>query len=357
MATYTKRRNKAGELRVTAQVRIDRNGIKHSEAQTFPSMTLARRWGTKRDAELEDLSVLMAQVSDNPTNGDLIKRYITEYKDIMKWQRSKESDLQRLLSEEICDVVAKETTPAHLIDHIRDRRARGAGPATAINDLVWLRVIYKIARPAWGIDIDPQVVEDAFVFCRTQKLISRAKKRERRPTADELKRLDQYFKETDGRHQRTTPMRKVFWFAIFSSRRRDEISRIRWDDNNEKVKTGVVRDAKHPRQKEGNHKRFNYTDEAWAIVESMPKVADEIFPFGSKGVGKLFTETCKELGIKDLKLHDMRHEATSRLFEAGLSIVEVQGYTLHEDWNVLKRYTHLNRGHETWTPDIADIIS
>jgi site-specific recombinase XerD len=47
------------------------------------------------------------------------------------------------------------------------------------------------------------------------------------------------------------------------------------------------------------------------------------------------------LDIHDLRFHDLRHEATSRLFEAGYSIVEVQQFTLHDSWGTLSRYTHL----------------
>ncbi|MEO8187552.1 MAG: tyrosine-type recombinase/integrase [Burkholderiaceae bacterium] len=39
--------------------------------------------------------------------------------------------------------------------------------------------------------------------------------------------------------------------------------------------------------------------------------------------------------------HDLRHEAASRLFEAGLSIEQVALVTGHKDWRMLKRYTNL----------------
>ncbi len=55
-------------------------------------------------------------------------------------------------------------------------------------------------------------------------------------------------------------------FAIASARRQAEITRLEWIDNDEIGRTGVVRDAKHPRHKEGNHRRFKYTPEAWAIA-------------------------------------------------------------------------------------------
>ena len=47
------------------------------------------------------------------------------------------------------------------------------------------------------------------------------------------------------------------------------------------------------------------------------------------------------LGIKDLRFHDLRHEATCRLFEAGYQIHEVAHFTGHRSWATLKRYTNL----------------
>ena len=49
-----------------------------------------------------------------------------------------------------------------------------------------------------------------------------------------------------------------------------------------------------------------------------------------------------ELGIEDLHFRDLRHEGTSRLFEAGLQIEQVALVTGHKDWKMLKGYTHLS---------------
>ena len=46
-------------------------------------------------------------------------------------------------------------------------------------------------------------------------------------------------------------------------------------------------------------------------------------------------------GIDNLDFHDLRHEATSRLFEKGLNLVEVATITGHKDTTMLMRYTHL----------------
>ena len=48
----------------------------------------------------------------------------------------------------------------------------------------------------------------------------------------------------------------------------------------------------------------------------------------------------KKGNIKDLHFHDLRHEATSCMFEKGLNIMEVASITGHKDVRMLYRYTH-----------------
>lgn len=49
----------------------------------------------------------------------------------------------------------------------------------------------------------------------------------------------------------------------------------------------------------------------------------------------------KKLGMPDLRFHDLRHEAVSRLVEVGLSDQEVSAISGHKSMQMLKRYTHL----------------
>lgn len=65
------------------------------------------------------------------------------------------------------------------------------------------------------------------------------------------------------------------------------------------------------------------------------KLDAKVFPYNSKTIGKYFTDACKMLGIVDLHFHDLRHHATSLLFERGLSIQQVQLVTLHSNWSTL----------------------
>ncbi len=136
-------------------------------------------------------------------------------------------------------------------------------------------------------------------------------------------------------------MPKVLGFAIFSTRRQEEIIGIRWDDLDEKRQAVLVKNMKNPGQKIGNDVWCHLPDEAWAILQSMPKGCVEISPYNSDSISAAFTPACKYLELKDLRFHDMRHDGISRLFEIHWCILRVSSVSGHRDWNSLSRYTHM----------------
>ena len=52
-------------------------------------------------------------------------------------------------------------------------------------------------------------------------------------------------------------------------------------------------------------------------------------------------QVLKDNGITGLRFHDLRHEAVSRLVEAGLGDQEVAAISGHKSMQMLRRYTHL----------------
>lgn len=164
-------------------------------------------------------------------------------------------------------------------------------------------------------------------------------RRDVRPSDTQLSALTDYF--LHGRSRALIPMADIMWFAIYSARRESEICRLRWTDNDPRSRTGVVRDLKHPQHTLGNHRRFRYTPEGWQIALRQPRTGALIFPNSPQCIKAAFHGACRRLGIDNLHFHDLRHEATSRLFERGYEIHEVQQFTLHSSWQQLKRYTHL----------------
>lgn len=66
-----------------------------------------------------------------------------------------------------------------------------------------------------------------------------------------------------------------------------------------------------------------------------------VFPISSNALQLSWKRIRLRAGVKDLRFHDLRHEAISRFFELGLSVPEVSLISGHKDPRMLFRYTHL----------------
>jgi integrase len=234
----------------------------------------------------------------------------------------------------------------------------GVQPQTAGNDLAHLGAVLSIARPAWGYEVDIHAMADARKVLRKLGYNMKSRERDRRPTMDELDKLLGHFTGILQRRPSSINMLKVTGFALFSTRRQDEVCRILWSDVDEIGKRVLVRDMKNPGQKIGNDVWCHLPDAAWLILQSMPKTCAEVFPYNSASISTSWAKACKFLEIEDLHFHDLRHDGVSRLFEMDWDIPRVAGVSGHRDWNSLRRYTHLRgRGdHYAEWPWLKKII-
>lgn len=188
-------------------------------------------------------------------------------------------------------------------------------PQTCGNYFSHLSNIFTVARPAWGYPLSREAFEDAVTVLKKLGLIRKGLERTRRPTLDELHRLMEHFGRIKDHRPSTILMQKIVAFALFSTRRQEEITLLRWDDlDGDRI---LVRDMKHPGDKIGNNVYCELPPEALAVVQTMPREGERIFPYSTDAISAAFTRACKFLGIQDLRFHDLRHEGISRLFEIG----------------------------------------
>ena len=340
MATIRKRAHHDGTVACQAVIRIKRQGrIIFRESKMFWRHRAALSWARRREVALEDPSTLARAQAENKPLAELIRWYIDQFHAIARWRRSKQSALEFLARHEIGRENVYRLSVSRLVQHVRSRRAERAGPATAQTDLIYIGVVLEVARALGLFPVDPSVAAEARKVCRRLRLIGESKRREVRPTETQLSALTDYF--LHSRSRVVIPMADIMWFAIYSARRESEICRLRWTDNDPRARTGLVRDLKHPQHTLGNDRRFRYTQEGWQIALRQPRTSALMFPYQPHSIKEAFNRACRRLGIDNLHFHDLRHEATSRLFERGYEIHEVQQFTLHSSWQQLKRYTHL----------------
>ncbi len=232
-----------------------------------------------------------------------------------------------------------------LIEFGRKRAKQGAGPPTLAIDFSFIRTIVTHAAAVHGIDVSAEEARLARVALKHLNLIGKGKERDRRPTRDELDELIEYF-ETNPRQ--FIPMGRIVRYAVATTLRQEEICKPEWPMVDMKKRLVVIKDRKDPRNKEGNDQKVPLLDltgyDAWEIMlqqRILTRGSGRVFPHNYRSVSAAFTRACAELKIDDLHFHDLRHEGTSRLFEAGLPIEKVALVTGHKDWRQLRRYTNL----------------
>jgi integrase len=343
MATFTLMRT--GSWR--AQVR--RKGV--YAAETFHRKTDAQAWA--REAELAIDQGLKppkrGQVATPKrgqlTIGDLIDLHLNDMREMRKDTARSKMFVLRQLKQDLGHVAVEALTREAIIDYGRQRAAAGAGPATVVIDVSYLNTILTHAAAVHGITVSLEQLKLGRAALSRLGIVGKSKERDRRPTQDELDHITAWL---DGNPRQSIPAGRITRFAVASAMRIEEICRIRWADLDDRKRTVIVRDRKDPRNKEGNHQRVPLLDatgyDAWGLIQEQGKLTghlDRIFPYTPDSVSTAFRRACRELEIEDLRFHDLRHEAASRLFEAGFAIEQVALVTGHKDWKMLRRYTNL----------------
>ncbi|EQD25943.1 phage integrase family protein, partial [mine drainage metagenome] len=96
-----------------------------------------------------------------------------------------------------------------------------------------------------------------------------------------------------------------------------------------------------PHTKNGSARDVPLSSRAVAILHALPRRIDgRVFGLRPDSVTQAFERAAQRAGIENLRLHDLRHEATSRLAEKLPNLIELAAVTGHKDLRMLKRYYH-----------------
>lgn len=337
MATVSKRQGKW-------RVQVRRQG--HAISKTFARKSDADAWAREAERLIDNsIDPTVRRVSPKDTFGLLIDLHIDDLAAVGKPLRRSKDHVLRRLREELGDTPLSHMTRETLIRYGRERAKEGAGPATLAVDISFIGTVMTHAAAVHGLQVNTEAVKLARTALSRLGLVGASKERDRRPTQGELERLFAHF---DANPRNTIPMTRIVKFAIATAMRIDEIFRIEWKTLDERTRTVLVPNRKDPRKKDGNDQRVPLLAvtgfDAWALLREQRDLRlnpPACFPYNARSAGTAFQRAVKALKIEDLHFHDLRHEATSRLFEAGLTIEQVPLMTGHKDWKMLKRYTQL----------------
>jgi integrase len=226
---------------------------------------------------------------------------------------------------------------------INDMHAKGYAPATANGVLVLMRYIFNLAHkwnvpgagvnPTTGLTLAPEVHKQRFL------------------TDDEAERLIAAIGEEKNRAAANAIM-----LLLLTGARRSEVMHAKWEYVDWQKHTLLV-----PLSKSGRPRTIALSSEAITLLGSLRPAADTGYIFPSPvtehGFVYLFfpwDRIRRRAGLRDVRLHDLRHSFASFLVNKGVSLYVVQALLGHTQPRTTQRYARL--AQQTLL-DAAEVVS
>ncbi|WP_162497802.1 tyrosine-type recombinase/integrase [Paraburkholderia dokdonensis] len=362
MAAITKR----GPYQWRAQVR--RHGYP-AQSKTFNTKAEAEAWAKMIESEMARGIWVSRSEAEATTLYEALKRYEQEIS-LAKKGSAQESSIIKT-----CKAVDLAKRPLATIRSadvakLRDVWLKDYKPATVLRRLALLSHVFNVARKEWGMEslLNPVelVRKPQPNNARTRRIASSGEPATEIPDDGdpESERGAQ-----DGELERVIAasssalLPAIIWLAVETAMRRGEIVSLQWENVDLKRRVAHL-----PATKNGDARDVPMSSRAVAVLQALKdsrdakanpteESSDRVFEIRGDAVTraferavtrarKIYIDECRAAKLKpdgkfltDLRFHDLRHEATSRLASI-FPMHELTKITGHKDPRMLMRYYH-----------------
>jgi integrase len=196
-----------------------------------------------------------------------------------------------------------------------------------------LRFIFNLALK-WevpGIKANP---------CKGIPLMEENNKRDRYLSVEEAQRLYEAVCKSEN-----TMLKFIVPMLILTGARKREVLDAKWTDFDLSRRAWRI-----PITKSGRARHVPLSDGALSLLASMPREAGVDWAFANPETGKPYVSiycawnTARQnVGLSDVRMHDLRHSFASLLINAGRTLYEVQHILGHTQVKTTQRYAHLSQ--------------
>lgn len=294
-----------------------------AQTRTFSTRADAERWAKIIESEMER-GVFVSRTEAEAT---LVRTVLERYEaEILPTKKGFQPDKSRIktLNLEFGEYRLAALT-ASQIAKFRDKRLQIVGSQSVIHELNLLNRVLRAATIDWGIAL-PNGIPTAQV----RKPV-KPRGRNRRIAPSEITSI---LGASESKELRT-----IVLLAVETAMRRGELAALSWKNIDLDQRTAHL-----PQTKTDEPRTVPLSSIAIDALRSLPEPhVGNVFSLRPESISQAFERACEphRANLKDVRFHDLRHEATSRLFELGLNLMEVAAITGHKSLDMLKRYTHL----------------
>lgn len=303
------------------QAQIRRRGYP-PQSKTFETRKDAETWARSVEREMDTGTFVSRAEAERMTIAELAARYEKEILPGMKGERQ-EAQRVKAVVERFGDYHLSAVTPA-AVAAWRDELAKRRAAQTVHHHLAVLGRLYTAAQRDFGIALP---LGNPVVSVRRPKIDNA---RERRLEKGEEKKLLAALDES-----RSAYLKPAVLLALETAMRRGELLALQWEDIDLRQRVAHLSDTKN-----GTARDVPLSTAAVAVLKKLPRqISGRVFPITPTVITEGFERACERAEIADLRFHDLRHEATSRLAEK-LAMHELMKVTGHKDARMLARYYH-----------------
>lgn len=285
---------------------------------TFKRRRSLRRIGTRKKRA-------QGRAAERTSLAQVLERYRREVTPTKRGASEEDVRLRAMAARPFARTRMARLTSSVLATY-RDERLQTVSGATVNREFIILSHAIEIARREWDIHLPANP-------CRLVRRATAGRPRNRRLRPGEEERL---LSACHG--ARSAYLAPFVRLLIETAMRRGELLALEWQHVDLAKRIAFLAMTKN-----GESRGVPLSSAALAVLASLPSSANARV-FGAltvEGLKKSFKRAVRRAGIADLRLHDLRHEATSRFFEKGLNVMEVATITGHKTLQMLRRYTHL----------------
>lgn len=307
------------------QARVRRKGYS-DQTKSFLTRQDAERWARSIEVEFDRGTFIDQSAAQSTTFGEVIQRYMKEVLPSMRGAHEDSIRLNAILRRSICKSLMHALTPSKIAAY-RDERLSQVSNGTVIRELAYFSSVINHARREWNINIaNPvQLVKKPSLPLGRNRILS-----------DEEEVL--LLKASEPIANRNIYTRPFIILALETAMRRGELLSLRWSDVDLQKRTAFLKMTKN-----GESRCVPLSTRAIETLRRLPISIDgRVLPINFPALETNFKRAIRRAGISNLRIHDLRHTATTRLAEKLSNVLELSAVTGHKQLNMLKRYYHPN---------------
>jgi len=297
MASIVARKNEAGEI-TGWQAKIRKKGFP-PVSKTFLRRADAEAWAKDQEVAMQRGLWRDTTEAEATTLGEALERYLREVTPRKKSAKREAARIRAWLARPIARRSLASIRGSDIAAFRDAERRRGMAENSIRLEIALLSHLFEVARREWGM-------EGLQNPCRTIRLPAGSRRRERRLEGDEEPRL---LDAIEKAMPRSPGVRALLVVAIETGMRQGKLLRLRWSDIDLARRIAHLDDTKS-----GDPRDVPLSSRAVEALRSLPRRIDgRVFGVTQDALIRGFARACRLAGIENLRFHDLRHEAASRL--------------------------------------------